>query len=633
MTSMKSSSDTSMKMKNKQVKLQARSLKGAVVMGGLLSVAMLNGTAAWAAPGDGLYEVLYTLKSDLSDGKQPYNSLVQGLDGALYGTTTDGGSSGSGTVYRITKSGDYSVLNSLNSSSTGGYANGLVIGADNNFYGLTTEGGVGGLGGIFMMTPAGVSTALYSFSSSSGNEPYFQMTLGSLDNNFYGTNSEGGAGNYGTIFKITPSGTFTLLGNFDGINGARPSTNLIEGSDGNFYGFTAGIRGGKSGIDLGTFFKVTPSGVLTTVAVFGGQVGAAPVCMITKDSDGSFLCSTGSGSTYGLGAVFGITQDGIITFVAPFPPELFGPSSLGANGVILASDGEYYGTTFLGGIHGIGTLFKLTHGGQFTILKTFDCFADGCGIYASPIQADDGNLYSATSSNVPASSNTNDGPGTIFRYQLPSSSPAGVTAAAASAAVQLSWAASKYATSYNVYQSSTTGVEGGTPVLTGITATSATISGLTIGAQYYFKVSAVHDSVESTLSSEVTAIPFLSTPTAVTATGGDNKITLNWSAVSGASSYKIYQATTPGAEGSSPALTGITGTTSTISGLAAGTKYYFTVSAVVGSTESAKSAEVSAITNAATSSSGGGGALNPLMLLALGALSLRRTTRISRAVR
>jgi uncharacterized repeat protein (TIGR03803 family) len=186
---------------------------------------------------------------------------------------------------------------------------GLVQGSDGNFYGTTNLGGSGVFGTVFEMTPAGVLTTLVSFGSL-GYSPTAGLVLGS-DGNFYGTTNLGGADGLddGTVFKMTPAGALTTLFSFDGTNGANPSGNLIQASDGNFYGVTNGARG----LPDGTVFKMTPAGVLTTLATFTGANGDQPVSGLVQGNDGNL---------YGVTPLGGINDEGVIFRVVLSPPTL-----------------------------------------------------------------------------------------------------------------------------------------------------------------------------------------------------------------------------------------------------------------------------------------------------------------------
>ncbi|HUA19885.1 MAG TPA: glycoside hydrolase family 44 protein [Bryobacteraceae bacterium] len=187
---------------------------------------------------------------------------------------------------------------------------------------------------------------------------------------------------------------------------------------------------------------------------------------------------------------------------------------------------------------------------------------------------------------------------TIAKAQAPAA-PTGLTASAGNKQVALAWTASSGATSYNVYRGKTSGGESATPIATGITTTSFTNTGLGNGKTFYFKVAAVNGAGTSALSSEVSATPHSSSaapsaPVGLTATAAKRKVTLSWTASSGATSYDIYRGTAAGAESATPIATGITGTSYTATGLNTGKPYFFKVAAVNTSGTSPLSNEASA---------------------------------------
>ena len=317
-------------------------------------------------------------------GSNPGAALTQGTDGNFYGTTTYGGTSGIGTVFKVTPAGVLTTLVNFTGTtgSLGSYPFGALLqGTDGNFYGTTWHGGASDLGTVFRMTPAGVLTTLVEFTGTGagkkGSYP-FSTLLQATDGNFYGTTSQGGATDQGTVFRMTPAGTLTTLVEFTG-NGASnkgyyPQAGLVQGSDGNFYGTT--YYGGA--IDRGTLFKMTPAGVLTTLVEFtvngASNKGSYPYATLTQGSDGNFYGSTIAGGAFGYGTEFKVTPSGGLTTLVEFTDN-GGPKNMGRHpyaGLVQGGDGSLYGTTREGGATNIGTAFKVTAGGVLTKLVDFD---------------------------------------------------------------------------------------------------------------------------------------------------------------------------------------------------------------------------------------------------------------------
>jgi uncharacterized repeat protein (TIGR03803 family) len=222
---------------------------------------------------------------------------------------------------------------------------------------------------------------------------------------FYGTTYLGGSKNEGTVFKITPTGTFTTLHSFCSqtgcADGENPFAVLVLGTDGNLYGTTLGGGGGKG---FGTVFKITPSGTLTTLHSFCTQSSCAdgkfPQTGLVQASNGNLYGTTISGGAYGDGTIFGITPSGKVTTLYNVCSQSGCPDGnyLYAN-LIQASDGNLYGIMDVGGTNGSGTIFKITLSGTLTTLYNF-CSQSGCpdGQYpaAGLVQDTDGNLYGTT---------------------------------------------------------------------------------------------------------------------------------------------------------------------------------------------------------------------------------------------
>jgi uncharacterized repeat protein (TIGR03803 family) len=365
--------------------------------------------------------VVASFGASSTDGKAPWSGLVQGSDGNFYGTTTAGGSNNKGTVFKVTPAGTLTVLYSFGSltNNADGYTpySGLIQGSDGNFYGTTSDGGPNGGGTVFKVTPAGVLTVIYSFSlsGSDGLGPLGTL-LQASDGNFYGTTAEGGANNTGVVFKVTPAGVETVLHSFgpssSGDAAAPQTAALIQGSDGNFYGTTPG--GGAN--NTGAVFKITPAGVETVLYSFGSDTGTdgnEPYAGLTQGSDGNFYGTTRVGGANGAGTVFKITPAGVETVIYSFPAINGTNSADPYSGLLLGSDGNFYGTTLNGGGANVGTIFKVTPTGVETLLYSFGSEAnDGATPHCAPglIKGTDGHLYGTTTSGGTY------GDGTIFRF-------------------------------------------------------------------------------------------------------------------------------------------------------------------------------------------------------------------------
>jgi uncharacterized repeat protein (TIGR03803 family) len=329
------------------------------------------------------------------NGAGPNMSFVQGFDGNLYGTTESGGAhcgngSNCGTVFKITPSGTLTTLYSFcaQTNCTDGFNPGgqLVLATNGDFYGTTFNGGAHSGGTVFKITPSGTLTTLYSFCTkhrnghcADGESPVGGLTRGN-DGNFYGATNVGGVNcECGTVFKITPRGVLTTLHSFDRTDGDGPSVGLVLATGGSFFGTTEGGSGGancKSQNGCGTVFRITPNGTLTTVYGFCAQAN----------------CADGSNPQAGL---------------------------------VQASNGNFYGTTYFGGANcswqsACGTVFKISSSGTLTTLYSFcsqngqnNC-SDGAGSYAALAQATDGNFYGTTVHGGNSNSCGSSGCGTVF---------------------------------------------------------------------------------------------------------------------------------------------------------------------------------------------------------------------------
>jgi uncharacterized repeat protein (TIGR03803 family) len=258
-------------------------------------------------------------------------------------------------------------------------------------------------------------TELYPFNSkgdlSDGGWPEAGVTRDAAGN-LYGTTFFGGTGagcdiyfgGCGTVFKVDTSGTETVLHSFGAAgspDGANPTARLVPDASGNLYGTTA--YGGKYG--FGVVFKIdAATGNETILHYFaGGTDGANPNAGVVRDAAGNLYGTTryGGKGCYGrgCGTVFEISATGQETILYRFGDFPDGASPLG--GVALDSSGNIYGTTWLGGVYSLGTVFRLDSSGQETVLHSFAGASDGANPIGGPVLDKAGNLYGATSAGGP----------------------------------------------------------------------------------------------------------------------------------------------------------------------------------------------------------------------------------------
>jgi len=379
-------------------------------------------TVALVQPTEAENKVLVTL--DGTNGQDVATSLIQAGDGNLYGTTAFGGANNKGTVFRLTPKGKYTVLYGFCSQANctdGAGGEWLTQGSDGNFYGQTNSGGNADQGTIFEITPSGQLTTLYSFCSQSnctdGAQPWSQLVQTS-DGSFYGTTIGGGANGKGTVFKFVPGSAPTILHSFcekSGCSdGSAPYVGLTLASDGNFYGVTA--EGGNDAATCpiqsygcGTVFRISPSGSLKTLYTFCTQSGCPdgqiPQGQLIQATDGDLYGTTDGGGSANQGTVFRITLEGKLATIHDFCTGNCSDGALPYAGVIQAKNGDFYGTTGLG-----NNIYQLTSKGEFANVWYRGGVTE---IEAAVLQASDGKLYGGTI-NGGGNANCNEGCGTIF---------------------------------------------------------------------------------------------------------------------------------------------------------------------------------------------------------------------------
>lgn len=366
-------------------------------------VFFLLATAAISAQSQS-FQVVLTFNRQ-NGGLTEYVTPTQGADGDIYGTS-------SGVAFRGLPPGQFTAITLCTQPSCNGGGNdpwaGVTLATDGNFYGTTGDGGAYGQGAVFRLTPNGTVTTIHSFCAKTGCPDGFLPEAGvteGTDGNLYGTTASADGG---TIFKIDDKGHLTTLYQFcqqqNCADGSVPHGTLVQATDGNFYGITS--SGGNGNFD-GVVFRISPSGAFSIVYKFCSEGGPSctdgnyPFGGLIQGTDGDLYGTTSSGGANGAGTVFKLTLDGTETPLYSFcsqPDCADGSTPYGP--VIQGNDGNFYGTTTSRGANGGGgTLFEITPSGTETTLYSF-CSQSKCDDGATPfgglLQRTDGTFYGIT---------------------------------------------------------------------------------------------------------------------------------------------------------------------------------------------------------------------------------------------
>jgi uncharacterized repeat protein (TIGR03803 family) len=314
--------------------------------------------------------VSFTGTGGAAPGSGPIGGLALGSDGALYGTTAAGGANGFGVVFRIGGFGVYTKLRDF--TGTTGTTKGSVPGplmahSDGFLYGTTAAGGAGGFGTVFKITTTGTLTTLAEFLGGPtgvrrGAQPVGVLAASNATT-LYGVTRNGGANGVGTIYRITTAGVFTDFQDFNTTNGANPAGGLLYHSDGRLYGTAE--YGGTNG--FGTLFSLTTTNVFSLKRSFADPTASQPVGELVASGNTLFGCCAGGGAS-GLGGLFKWTTLGVHTQLASFSGESGAtPGSVPRGGLVLGGDGFFHGVTSSGGPANLGTVFKLSTAGVHSV--------------------------------------------------------------------------------------------------------------------------------------------------------------------------------------------------------------------------------------------------------------------------
>lgn len=319
-----------------------------------------NGTVFKVTPG-GKEKVLFNF-TRVPDGANPVAGLVIDASGNFYGTTSLGGANnGCGTVFKITPKGKHKVLYSFTCGTDGISPNGPVtLDAQGNLYGVTWQGGATGNGTVFKVTPSGKEKLLYSFTGGADGGSPSGPLVQDADGNLYGTTEMGGPSLWGTVFKLTPTGQETVIYSFSlGKDGGEPMAGVLRDAKGNLYGTASSGGGGNCAFGgCGVVFKVSPSGTETVLYAFaGGADGSLPTHGLVRDpTTRAFYGTTYGGGTAGDGTIFKLSPKGVHKVLYSFAggTDGAGPTC----DLIEDAKGRFYGTTQSQGALTYGTVFK-----------------------------------------------------------------------------------------------------------------------------------------------------------------------------------------------------------------------------------------------------------------------------------
>ena len=291
----------------------------------------------------------------------------------------------------------YNVIHDFaGGTGDGGYPLvGVTFDSAGDLYGVTYVGGAYGLGTLFKIAPDGTETIVRSFGN--GDDGAFPRSQPAIDTsgNIYGTTNGGGGsvncdGGCGTIWEYGADGKYKVLHKFDFTDGSQPVGQLLRDSAGNLYGITT--NGGPS--NQGEVFEYTAGGKFKVLHTFAGNDGAYPECSLIQDRTGNIYGTTEGGGSNNSGTVFEIQSGGIFTTLYSFTGGNDGGNPVG--GLARDKSGTLYGTAENGGAHGAGTVFSLAPDGTATTLYSFAGGTDGANPQGDILRIKD-TLYGATS--------------------------------------------------------------------------------------------------------------------------------------------------------------------------------------------------------------------------------------------
>jgi uncharacterized repeat protein (TIGR03803 family) len=339
------------------------------------------------------------------DGANPTAGLVLDGLGNVYGVTFRGGVGRGGSVFKVDATGQETILYSFSKEGLEGRfpRAGLALDPAGNLFGTTSAGGASGLGAVFKVDSSGRESVIHSFTGSpaDGASPYAGLILDSAGN-LYGTTTSGGAFNFGTVFELNAAGQETVLYSFRGYpDGANPFGGLARDASGNLYGTT--FYGGSyercGGFGCGTVFKLDTTGTEKILHSFSSFDGNWPYAGLVLDASGFLYGTAQEGGSYSAGSVFKLDTTGKFSQLFNFTGGSDGGRPFA--GLVLDVAGNLYGTTSRGGTTDSGVVFELSTSRKETVLHSFTGLTDGAYPFAGVSADPAGNLYGTTEGGDP----------------------------------------------------------------------------------------------------------------------------------------------------------------------------------------------------------------------------------------
>ncbi len=377
--------------------------------------------------------VLYRFCSQqyCADGTTPAAGLVLDGQGNLFGTAEGGDTKFyAGVVFEVSSTGHESLIYNFAALNQGVAPNGyLARDAGGNFYGATAGGGDDGANckrhygcGVIYKLSGGVEQVIYTFSGTDGYEPNGGLVL-DKSGNIYGTTYKSTKG-AGTVFKVTPGGSYTLLHPFGSGkgDGMLPTSGLLMDKKGNIYGTAS--AGGQAGLygpgikcvsGCGVVYEITAAGAEKILYTFKGAIGdgAAPFGALIQDNAGNLYGTTYAGGEYGYGTIFKLTPSGQESVLYSFIGQPDAGNPVGR--LLMDAKGNIFGTTSFGGTYGYGAVFELSASGKESILYSFTGGDDGSSPFDGLVMDAAGNLYGTTEIGGNFGDSCPEGCGVVFK--------------------------------------------------------------------------------------------------------------------------------------------------------------------------------------------------------------------------